>query len=504
MSHIKDAYEIRDDLRDNSPAIDRVFLLLFVFTILVRVFQSLATQIIDLDSYTIIETAKTFGDLGSLSLTNLAVMVHPLFPFLMAVAWKCGIDYETAGKALSILFGSLTVFPVYLTATGLYGRTVGRYSAFLFAIHPYLFVDAAGLLRDSTSIFFVVAAFSLAWKGLKEKKDRFLILSGSFAALAYLTKPEGLFCIIAVLLFIWMRDLRTGETTLRARALSTLAFSSVSLTIAASLIIVFSLKSHGLSVSLGKPLEYMSLFSQSPLGFGDQSKIMGGMTTGRVGIDMALVFLGLLSEAIWGLYLFFLAMNVMRFWTGKGFSPTGRYYLFVVAVLLVLDFVYFTQVHVFSRRYFLPVVILLMPFAAYGMRLFVARFENLLMQRNQSILLQRALMAAFIGAVIIVCLINGSSYWEDKKLAIKVAGRYIASHFGPGPTILTDDPRIAYYAGGAYTPLTEDALREAINRDSGLCPYDFIVLYGVENLPIYEKYRERIMDVGFVCVAVPA
>ena len=216
-----------------------------------RLFQSLNTSVIEPDSYLIIETAKTLGSPGSLSLMDFAVNVHPLFPLLMALISKFGIGYEESGKALSILFGTLTLFPVYLASRKAYGRRVGRYSAFLFAIHPYLFVNASNVLRDSTSIFLIVMTFFIAWKAFDEKKDRYLILAGLTASLAYLTKAEGLFCMIAVLAYIWMRDPQGKQATIRGRARSTLSFASISLTVAVSLIIIFSIKAQAFRLTRG-------------------------------------------------------------------------------------------------------------------------------------------------------------------------------------------------------------------------------------------------------------
>jgi hypothetical protein len=502
MSYIKAAYEFTDDVSDDSPAFDGAFVLLLAFALAVRVFQSVNTQVIELDSYTIIEIARTFGNLSSLTLMDFAVNVHPLFPFLMALVSKCGIGYEAAGKALSILFGTLTIFPVYLMAKDTYGRKVGRYSAFLFAIHPYLFVNASNVLRDSMSIFFIVMTFFIAWKGFQEKKDRYLVLSGCMAALAYLTKAEGLFCIVAVFLFIWMRDPHREETTVRDRLRSTISFASVALTAAVCLIIVFSLKAHSFSLSVDKPLSLLSLFSQPPGGLESELTALEGISTGLTFSDMALAFFLEFLEAIFAIYVFLLGVNLVRLWTKDRLLPLERYYLFIIVTLLLLDFVYFSMSHLFSRRYFLSLVVLLMGFMAYGLRLLQARVENLLKRRNGSVFVLKTLMVILVAGMVAGGLIKGSYYWEFRKASLKSTGYYILSHSGAGRTILTDDPRIAYYANGSYRMLTEDALREATSGPTGACPYDFIVFYSNESLMLYEKYARPIADSGFIDRAV--
>ena len=503
MRYIKAAYKINNEANGGASAFDGVFFLLLVFAFAVRLFQSLNTYIIESDSCMIIETAKTLGNLGSLSPMDLAVNVHPLFPLLMALISKCSIGYEESGKALSILFGTLTLFPVYLASKAAYGRKVGHYSAFLFAVHPYLFVNASNVLRDSTSIFFMIMTFFIAWQGFEGKKDRYLVLAGLTAALAYLTKAEGLFCMIAVLVYIWTGNPHGKETTIRGRARSTLSFASISLTVAISLIVIFSVKAHSFSLNPGKPLGAISLFSQSLMGLNAEAEVLGVLATGITQVDMITAFLLTFFEAVFTVYILFLGINIVRFWTRTALSPIERYYLFIAITLLVLEFIYFSQVHVFSRRYFLSIVILLMGFMGYGLRLLQARLENLIGRRNGSALYLRILMVIFVSVMITGALIKGSYYWEPRKVSLKVAGRYILSRAGDEKIILTDDPRIAYYANGTYLKLTKNSLLKGTRVKESACRYDFIAFSREDNFLLYEKYKERITDSGFIDLSFP-
>lgn len=502
MDYIKAAYKITDDVNDVSPAFDGTFILLLVFAFAVRLFQSFNTQIIQIDSYTIIEIAKAYGNLRSITIKDFAVNVHPLFPFLMALLYKCGIGYEAAGRALSVLFGTLTVFPVYLISKDAYGRKVGHYSAFLFAIHPYLFVNASNVLRDSMSIFFIVMTFFIAWKGLEETKDRYLVLSGCMAALAYLTKAEGLFCIVAVSLFIWLRDPRGKQTSVHRRVRSTISFLSISLTIAVCLVTVFSLTAQSFSLSPSKSFGLAPLFSSSPGELVAELKTMEGITTGLTAADMGIAFFLEFLEAIFTVFVFLLGLNIVRIWSGKSLLDSERYYLFIVITLLGLNFVYFSLFHLFSRRYFLSQVVLLMGFMGYGLRLLEARIVNLINRRNGSTLALKAMMSIFVIAMIATGLVKGSFYWESKRASLKIAGHHILSRTGAGKTILTDDPRIAYYADGSYRKLTENSLIRAIHKTTESSPYDFIVFSRDDSFSLYEKYRQSLANSGFIACEV--
>jgi hypothetical protein len=322
--------------------------------------------------------------------------------------------------------------------------------------------------------------------------------SVSCPAAAYLTKAEGLFCIVAVFLYIWMRDPRRKEITVRERMLSTICFASISLIIVAGLITIFSLKTNSFSLSVGKPLGLLSSFSPPGGSLERELAVLGGVSAGLPIADMALAFFFVFIEAIFTVYVFLLGMNLLRLWTKEKLLPSERYYLFIIVTLLLLDFLYFNMSYALSRRYFLSVVVLLMGFMGYGARLLQQRADSLFTRKNLPAFVITTLTVLFVAGIISSGLIKGSSYWKVDKVPLKITGHYILSHSGAGKTILTDDARVAYYADGTYRLLTEDTLREATGGAAGDCPYDFIVFCRNGNLPLYEKYNRRMADSGFI------
>jgi hypothetical protein len=238
------------------------------------------------------------------------------------------------------------------------------------------------------------------------------------------------------------------------------------------------------------------------MGLYNDFKVLEGFTTGNTIINMMIAFFLMFLEAISTVCVFFLGLNVVRFWTPKALLPLERYYIFVIIALLILEFLYFTQVHAFSRRYFLSIVVLLMGFMGYGLRLLQARIKNLIRRVNGSDQFLNTLVVIFVIAIITGALIKGSYYWEPGKVSLKIAGRYILSHAGEGKTILTDDHRIAYYADGTYLRLTEDALMAATGENAITCSYDFIAFSHEDSFMIYKKYKQRIADSGYVGLTI--
>jgi hypothetical protein len=506
MGYLERFLDTTIDDEKNNITTDGAFYALFLLTAAIRIFQSVNTYVIEIDSYTIIETAKTFSNFGSLSLMDFAVGTHPLFPFMMALLAHCGIGYEIAGESLSIFFGTITAVPIYLAGRAAYGRKAGLLAVFLFAVHPYLVVNAASVLRDSTSTFFLVSTFYMAWRGLSEDKDRYLFLSGVLAALAYLTKAEGLFAIIIVPAYIWTKDLFNNKMTIGRRVRATFSFSIISLIVVGFLVVIFSIKSGYFTLSFSKPGRTDAAALESVKSMANDLSVLGGFSSGFLFVDIALVFILMFSEAVTVVYIAIMAVNLVRFKEKLSLMPIERYYLFVVSGLLVFDFAYFIILHIFSRRYLLTVVILLMGFAGYGMkRIFegLGNVDERLKQKGRSIRIRTCVILLIVITFIVGSGLQTKGYWQYNKSALKDAGVYIRSRAGGAVKILSDDPRVAYYADGTTTSLSEEALKKALAGGSATCPYDYIVIYYEENLPLYDTHRAALNDAGFREISIP-
>ena len=78
------------------------------------------------------------------------MLFPPLFSFLIAgVALIVG-DAEVAGRIVSVVFGTLLTFPVYLIGDRLFGQRVALAAAALTAFHPYLIVFSVSVFGEST------------------------------------------------------------------------------------------------------------------------------------------------------------------------------------------------------------------------------------------------------------------------------------------------------------------------------------------------------------------
>jgi|GEM_PF-7061870 len=478
---------------------DRIILLsLFVFTLLIRIFHSSMIQVIANDSVKIIYTSMVFSDLGNLSLKDFIVDVHPLFPFLISLLSKTGLSYELSGKMLSVFFGSVTVVPLYLFTKKGYSKTVGVYTCFLFAIHPYLYINSSELLRDSTYIFFLASAVFLAWRGFDEGKYRFFVFAGITSALAYLTKAEGVFIIFVMLIFIWLQNIKIRGYNFKVRILTLLSFLSVILIVVIPYLIVLQVKADSFTLSFSKPFEMILNSHMQVANFEDFFERLA-YRSGNIAFDKFQVFVGILCEAIFPPFLFLLAMHLVRFWTREKITSYERYIDFIIFSFFALIFVYFNSFCILSRRYFLGTVAIMTVFMGRGMELL---FTQLFKLNKKKITVLKTIGVGDILVLLIILsmffahFFKGTSDWRYDKVGLKIAGEQILEEFGSGKKILSNDSRTAYYAKGQHFMLDQSRMKEIEMGVDGELTYDFVVIYRKRNNEHYTGEFPGIFDSG--------
>jgi len=138
----------------------------------------------------------------------------PFYPLLIRYAYFIVNKPEFAVRLVSVIFGSLLIFPVYFLANAMAGtRNTNNheipifplFTSALVAIYPKLIDFTSDMFSESVYIFFTTVIFCFIWIFLqKELQDIYCILAGIITGLAYLTRHEGvtlLFCF-AIIFFI--------------------------------------------------------------------------------------------------------------------------------------------------------------------------------------------------------------------------------------------------------------------------------------------------------------
>jgi 4-amino-4-deoxy-L-arabinose transferase-like glycosyltransferase len=150
----------------------------------------------------------------------------PLYPYLMAGVFKVfGIfSYASAWVLLSInsLFSSFTTIPIFLIARRIFSERVARWSAYGWALNPYIWYWSIHWIWDTTftpfilSLIFLVALELQEWRGFWG-----WTIFGGLWGVGVLANPSMLAFLPFCGLWIWRQRFKNG-----LRSITGIAFSS--------------------------------------------------------------------------------------------------------------------------------------------------------------------------------------------------------------------------------------------------------------------------------------
>lgn len=312
----------------------------------------------------------------------------PSFPFLIGVVSKVvrvhGIVYLTA------ILGALALWAWYRFCRLLFGTTIGFYSALLYAFHPALlywgnrpfFPHALFFALTMFALYFLTRALRLRERKIKEarevaieqptteqlavKKRLTSLMAGLCAGLAFaLRPPEGAWLIVVII-----------GVVLYSKARQRLAWLAM---LAGAFLPIFG--AAVLNTNLyGAPWNTGHFYFTPPGAGLTQSLALTlapvGFDLGRIGF-VAWQYLGLLfwwlsALTLVGIVSMFVRKTItarrMRFW-GLGTLLIALYLLQLYGSFTVRDRLDLApSLGTSFTRYFLPLYVLLIPLAAYGLR----------------------------------------------------------------------------------------------------------------------------------------
>lgn len=119
-----------------------------------------------------------------------------LYPLFGALANICFNDIESACRAVSLLFSTLTVIPVYALARDLHGRGAARMAGLVVAVWPWLADYACSVTTEATAVFFWFLGVWALSRAVRRGGAWIALAAGALFAL-HLTRPEGTVILIA-------------------------------------------------------------------------------------------------------------------------------------------------------------------------------------------------------------------------------------------------------------------------------------------------------------------
>jgi len=156
----------------------------------------------------------------------------PLYPYLMGGVFKLfGVyTYASAWVLLSIncLFAALTTIPIFLIAHKTFGERAARWSAWSWALNPYIWYWSIHWIWDTTftplvlSLIFLVALELQDWRGF-----RGWVIFGCLWGVAALANPSMLAFLPFCGLWIWRQRFKNGLPSFSGVVLSSVIFFAV-------------------------------------------------------------------------------------------------------------------------------------------------------------------------------------------------------------------------------------------------------------------------------------
>jgi 4-amino-4-deoxy-L-arabinose transferase-like glycosyltransferase len=153
----------------------------------------------------------------------------PLYPYLMARVFRIfGVYTQASAWALlsiNSLFGTLTCIPIFFIAHRTFGERVAVWSAYTWALCPYIWYWSVHWIWDTTFTPLILACiFLLAlelqdWRGL-----RGWIVFGALFGIGGLANPTMLAFLPFCGLWIWRQRYRRGFSSLAGIALASVVF----------------------------------------------------------------------------------------------------------------------------------------------------------------------------------------------------------------------------------------------------------------------------------------
>lgn len=153
----------------------------------------------------------------------------PLYPYLMARVFRIfGVYTQASAWALlsiNSLFGTLTCIPIFFIAHRTFGERVAVWSAYTWALCPYIWYWSVHWIWDTTFTPLILACiFLLAlelqdWRGL-----RGWIVFGALFGIGALANPTMLAFLPFCGLWIWRQRYRRGFSSLAGIALASVVF----------------------------------------------------------------------------------------------------------------------------------------------------------------------------------------------------------------------------------------------------------------------------------------
>ncbi len=406
-----------------------VLFLIICLALVMRILNVATASCIDLDGIIYADMGDAFSR-GAFR-EGLKGVFPPFYPLLIGLAHLIVPDLEMAGVIISLIAGLLLVYLAFSFFRTMLGDAPALYGALFVAINPYLVRYSASALSESVATLLVLVTVFLFFKGWTEDSRKYIMASGFFLSLTYLTRPEYVVYVAPL----------SGLLLAKKRFLHFFLFF-VSFAVLTGAYIYWMKLETGLLVLSKKAILAKGHASRTNV---YHSYLFPVVSLSRALKRIHFIFYDLLN----GILPQFVFLAVL------GVSRTEKRYRLLVGILVLFHMLPMAVTSAFSKRLYVELMPLLLPLMAGGLfafRSFTGRFRY-----------GKITYYAVFGIIVGLSLFQGINLPDEGRALNKKAGLYLLAH-DPHRIVASRLPITAFYARGEwdYLPYHE--------KDASTCP----------------------------------
>jgi len=352
----------------------------------------------------------------------------PLYPWFTAVVAKLTGNFETAGQLISATTSILAVMPLFLLGRHIFGRSAAFWAGVFYLLTPEMLQRSVDVLKEGLWIFLLFWAVFLFHIFLSRRRVSWLIISLFATGLATLTRVASLVLVpVFIVWVLWYRrppfDIRVGQR---------LAYLLVMIVVCAAVVIplMMNVKEVTGQWDISKKTVTMQSLIESVLF--DRTERSGEKAMGAWDLVRKLV-------KVYHPVLFLLMLAGVLARKPIPRDHAGELYLVSCsgAYLSIIAMIMWTT----QRYLFFPILLSYLWAGAGAVALQHVAITKLRSEPSRVI----AVFSALVFLMFLPILVQPQ---RVEKIERKAIGLWIKSREMGQPQILTDNVRIAYYAGG--------------------------------------------------------
>lgn len=459
-----------------SPGVTAAAAALVAFGLYLALFRF--SYMIDYDFYVWVEGAKTLRQEGIGAVGK--VYKEPLLSLLLnLVAPIFGGDYEWAGKAISLLSGSIAIGLLLLLAYELFGsRLLALLTALLVAVHPQTLYYSTHPFSEALYLCLILAALLSFRKVYQGGSILLAAICGMILGLAFLTRIPGIATVLTLLLLTFAA-LAAGRFRSRP-AIARFAAVAMGFLLLAGPYWV-SIHHHTGHWRLSNKVDPNVLIREAYSAHDPAQKVENyeRLLYGRDGAaapEQSGLFTSLLHQPLPVLkayrHQFYLGLQLAHFvfplaLVGLGLIALVRLAMGgddarsrgIIYLSMLAPFFAYPLGHV-ELRYMAPLIPVFVLLAVEGTRWAISYLPRLFRQERTEAMVKRASLGLAVMATVVILAWSGrelAAYLQrtpwSEPIELKQAGLWLKARAAPDAVIMARKPMTAFYAARPWVPL---------------------------------------------------